>query len=106
MHSINEIWQNIKSIQYNIKAEQVEPPCSTYTCKVYTTYVLICLNIHMFSQKKMQANFIEWNHTPLYLIYIYRPINKYDTFLKFAAFVVLLKKLYSISGWPKCNLCF
>lgn len=70
MHSINEIWQYIKSIQNNIKDEQVEPPCSTYTCKVHTTYVLIYLNLQMFPRKKMQANFIEWNHTPLLNLYL------------------------------------
>lgn len=70
MYSINEIWQYIKSTQYNIKAEQVEPPYSTYTCKLYTTYVLICLNLQMFPRKKMQADFIEWNQMPLLNLYL------------------------------------
>lgn len=70
MDSINEIWQYIKSTQYNIKAEQVEPPVPLMHVKFTQHTFWFVSTYRCFLGKKMQANFIEWNHTPLLNLYL------------------------------------
>lgn len=64
------------------------------------------INVSQEKKKKIKWILLSETTRHKHLTHIYRLINKYDTFLKYASFVVLLKKHYSMARWTTYNLCF
>lgn len=77
----------------------MEPPVLViYVQFTQHTFQFLLTNKCITGKKKIKGILLSETTRHKHLTYIYRLINKYDTFLKYASFVVLLKKHRWIAG--------